>query len=71
MKDPLGMLVGLTGEYNLLRSVLVMILDGVLFLRPYWGFLGGVLLIGENFPPLGKTVFFFLVTYWGLMLIPL
>ena len=30
----------------------------------------GVLLIGENFPPLGKTTFFF-ITYWGFVLIPL
>ena len=31
----------------------------------------GVLLIGENFPPLGKTTFFFFITYWGFVLIPL
>ena len=58
MKDPLGMLVGLIGEYNLLRSVLVMSLDGVLFPGEgvtYCGFLSGVLLTGENFPPLGKN----------------
>ena len=58
MKDPLGMLMGLIGEYNLLRSVLVMTLDGVLFLGEgvtYCGFLGGVLLTGEKFPPLGKN----------------
>ena len=31
----------------------------------------GVLLIGENFPPLGKTTLFFFITYWGFVLIPL
>ena len=48
---------GLTRECNLLRSVLVMIptYHEILMACGPLGFLGGVLLIRENFPPLGKN----------------
>ena len=70
---------GLTSEYNSTKkcfsddSDLPWSLDGVWSTREgvaYWGFFGGVLLIRENFPPLGKNCILLSYGSWGLMLTP-
>ena len=65
-------LIGYMHEFCVLTCLTISWMkDPLGMLKNLLGFLGGVLLIGENFPPLGKTTFFFFITYRGFVLIPL